>query len=695
MFKSLGKYSVIIVTTVLFLALVLTVLGLNFYMSFQVEANAEAVNVAGRQRMLSQRISKSLLNTQAELLNNRDIDTQLKELKGATEMFNTTLNAFEKGGQIIGTNGEKTQLEPVKTDQGRQIISQANSLWKPFYKDISSTLEALDKSDINANAFLAQNTQYAREHINSILRLMNDLTNEQESIASGAANQSRLIQAFGIVAALICFIIIMYRIFGQLRKADAQAEAAQHETQQIFNTVDQGLFLLDEEFRMGEQHSQELENIFSEKDLSQRRFATFLKKMVSSSDMDNIKRYMKLLFDPHKKQKLIADLNPLHEVAIQVKKDDGVENKFLRFNFMRVYKDKKIDRVLTSVSDITKEVQLAKDLERESKRSEQQLEMVSAMMDADQTLMPIYLDNTDQSLEAVNALLRQPARNTSEFKDKARAMIAEIHSVKGESAALSLNNISDVCHELEDNLSTAVNQSEVDGHDFVEPTVQLNKLMSYNQSLRALFNSIFGSQSESKNDSKSVNWDHLASFTNDVAKRQSKKVKLQTSGLDTPNLAPDVIASINTISTQLIRNAISHGIESPIERKRSNKDIAGILSIALFDNHDDGFQFMFHDDGAGINFDRITQKAIEKDIVTAEKAKTLTKSQLINMIFSSNLSTSDETDEDKGRGVGMVAVLEATKKIGGRISVKTNPIIGTTFIVNFPKSNNEEKLIHA
>ena len=123
-------------------------------------------------------------------------------------MFNTTLNAFEKGGQIIGTNGEKTQLEPVKTDQGRQIISQANSLWKPFYKDISSTLEALDKSDINANAFLAQNTQYAREHINSILRLMNDLTNEQESIASGAANQSRLIQAFGIVAALICFIIL-------------------------------------------------------------------------------------------------------------------------------------------------------------------------------------------------------------------------------------------------------------------------------------------------------------------------------------------------------------------------------------------------------------------------------------------------------------------------------------------------------
>jgi len=72
MFKSLGKYSVIIITTALFLILVLSVLGLNFYMSFQVESNAESVNVAGRQRMLSQRISKSLLNTQAQIVANSD-----------------------------------------------------------------------------------------------------------------------------------------------------------------------------------------------------------------------------------------------------------------------------------------------------------------------------------------------------------------------------------------------------------------------------------------------------------------------------------------------------------------------------------------------------------------------------------------------------------------------------------------------
>ena len=143
MFKSLGKYSVIIVTTALFLALVLSVLGLNFYMSFQVEANAEAVNVAGRQRMLSQRISKSLLDTQAQLNAGSSFDNSFKELEAATNMFNTTLNAFQTGGEITGTNGKKSYLSAVKTVAGKNILAQANTLWRPFHEDIVETINDL------------------------------------------------------------------------------------------------------------------------------------------------------------------------------------------------------------------------------------------------------------------------------------------------------------------------------------------------------------------------------------------------------------------------------------------------------------------------------------------------------------------------------------------------------------------------
>jgi len=609
-------------------------------------------------------------------------------------MFNTTLNAFKFGGEIIGTNGERSFLEAVTTEKGRNIIAEANGIWRPFHENILETITALDASDDRTERLLTENTKYARKNINFVLKLMNDLTNEQESIANTAATQSRLIQAFGIVAALICFIVIMYRIFGQLRVADAKAEAAQRETQQIFSTVDQGLFLLDNKFEMGAQHSQELVNIFADDNISKRRLTHFLSNIVSNSDLDNIKRYMKLLFDPHKKQTLITDLNPLQEVSIQVKTGNKIENKFLRFNFMRVYNEDVIERVLASVSDITKEVQLAKDLERESKRSEQQLEMVSAMMEADRTLMPIYLKNTNNSLGQVNELLREPARTTVEFKQKAISMMSLIHSVKGESAALSLHNIADVCHQVEAHLSHINKSSNVNGQDFVEPTVLLNKLMSYNSTLRALFESVLGTK-EKHEKHKIVDWSHLTSYAHEVASRQGKEVKLHLSGLNAPNLAPEVVSGINIISTQLIRNAISHGIESPEKRKRTMKSSAGVISIALFNTTQNGYQYMFHDDGEGINFDRITRKAIEKKLISSQKAGNMTKSEIINLIFSSDLTTSENTDEDKGRGIGMTSVLQTVKQLGGTVSVKTNKIIGTTFIVNIPKnvSKEQKKLI--
>ena len=695
MFKALGKYSVIIVTTALFLVLVVTVLGLNFYMSYQVEANAEAVNVAGRQRMLSQRISKSLLNTQFQLTNQQAFGTELSELKGATNLFNTTLNAFEFGGEVTGTSGLKTYLPAVSTVQGEYIIESANRLWKPFHEEILNTISALENSDNNAITLLSNNTQYARENINSLLKLMNDLTNEQETIAQKAATRSRLIQAAGIISALLCFFIIMYRIFGQLRVADAQAERAQRETQQIFSTVNQGLFLLDQNYQMGEQHSQELENIFADSNIKNLSFTNFIKKMVSESDMDNVKRYIKLLFDPHKKQNLITDLNPLNEVSVQVKNGDKVDNKFLRFNFKRVYNENEVERVLTSVSDITREIKLAKELERESKRNEQQLEMVSAMMDADRTLMPIYLKNSDDTLNKINDLLKAPSRDSAQFKQKARTMLSTIHSLKGESAALSLHNISELCHEFESGLKSVIDKHEIDGHDFVEPTVVLNKLMSYNSTLQNLFDSIFGSKQTTTSESNIVNWNHLYSYTKEVADRQKKQVKLQISGLNVPNLEPELVACINTISTQLVRNAISHGIESIDQRDKLKKKPIGTLSIALFNVENGGYRYMFNDDGAGIDFEKISARAIEKGLTTSSLAKSMTKTQLINLLFASEISTSKITDKDKGRGVGMSSILEAVQKLGGSITVKTNQVIGTTFIIDFPKELGKQNAIAA
>jgi len=214
--------------------------------------------------------------------------------------------------------------------------------------------------------------------------------------------------------------------------------------------------------------------------------------------------------------------------------------------------------------------------------------------------------------------------------------------------------------------------------------------MSYNTTLQELFNNVFDHQ-KALPSNNSVNWDHLSSYANEVAVRQNKEVELKLSGLNAPDLSSEVISGINSISTQLIRNAISHGIETTNERTLSNKTKAGIISIALFDSTNDKYNYVFQDDGAGINFTKLTEQAIKNGSLTQQEAENISKQELVNLIFLSNLSTAEETDEDKGRGAGMASVLQTVKKLKGTILVKTNPTTGTSFYINFPKHLAKEQ----
>lgn len=707
-FSLFGKYSVVVITTIIFLVLVLSVLGLNFYSSFQVEANAEAVNVAGRQRMLSQRTAKSLLNTQEQYLNGEDYRVSLDELKKASELFNSTLNAFKNGGEITGTNGSQIFLPAVTTSLGRNIVNQAETIWAPFYGDIQTIIESMGKTEgmrkdqasaigvtsptsARIRALLSKDIEYARSNVNSVLKLMNDLTNEQERIANQAATQSRIIQVVGIIASLLCFFVIMQRIFGQLRRADSKAAAAQQETQQIFDTVDQGLFLINKDFNIGEQHSRELERIFAEDKISGLKFTRFISQAVSSSDLDKVKRYLKLLFDPHKKQKLIGDLNPLNQVAIQVSNGDVIDHKYLRFNFARVMSGEDIGSVLTSVSDITKEVELAKDLERESKRGEQQLEMISQLINADRSLMPVYINSSSMAFAKLNRLLKETSNDSQEYRNKAKSMMTTIHGVKGESAALSLTMISELCHEFEEQLKQILDKGSIQGNDFLPLTVLLDRLMSNNSMISQINSNVFsieGHHSEGKTN-PSADWSHLRKMCNEIATRQGKQASLALSGLDTTVLGEQVLAGISSITSQLIRNAVTHGIESPDVRLAAGKKAVGSVSIALFQT-DDAYRLTVHDDGQGIDFKHLADSAVAKGVIQASQASKLSRADLAKLIFIEDLSTNPNPDQDSGRGVGMAVVKATVSELGGKILIQTSAARGTTFTIELPTESAQK-----
>jgi HPt (histidine-containing phosphotransfer) domain-containing protein len=453
---------------------VISVLGVNFNLSFQTEANAEVVNIAGRQRMLSQRVAKSLGNVKARYINREPYDDQLAELQAATELFNRTIIAFKEGGATASTKSGEAYLDGIFVGEGFDAVEDAVTIWNPLYSSITqltaqlpSDNESRSETDQIILTHLNDTQNYVDENINLLLKLMNDLTNFTESLANEAANQSRLIQTAGIIASLFCFSIILYLIFGQLRTADASALAARQETQQIFQTVDQGLFLIDKELNMGREHSKALESIFSSEVLEGQNLKQFLGNLVSTEDLEKVERYLNLLFDPHKKQRLLIDLNPLNQVAVQIDGDGQLQNKFLSFSFSRVVNKGKIIGVLSSVADITKEVLLGQKLEAETRRNEQQLEMISSLMGVDSDLLPEFLERSNETYTDLNDLLRTPSRTTSDFKGKADSMMALIHRIKGESAALGLDLISETCHQFENQIDRLVTNPHLSGDEFL------------------------------------------------------------------------------------------------------------------------------------------------------------------------------------------------------------------------------------
>ncbi|MFO1379169.1 MAG: type IV pili methyl-accepting chemotaxis transducer N-terminal domain-containing protein [Chitinivorax sp.] len=127
--RFLGKYREIVVAVAFFLVFDLAVLLLNVYISIQVTADATAINMAGRQRMLTQRISKAVLVIETDSRADVDTSAELAELQNTATLFDETLTAFNFGGPARGGDNRPVQLQAIESVAGMAALQQAVQLW--------------------------------------------------------------------------------------------------------------------------------------------------------------------------------------------------------------------------------------------------------------------------------------------------------------------------------------------------------------------------------------------------------------------------------------------------------------------------------------------------------------------------------------------------------------------------------------
>jgi two-component system chemotaxis sensor kinase CheA len=165
-----------------------------------------------------------------------------------------------------------------------------------------------------------------------------------------------------------------------------------------------------------------------------------------------------------------------------------------------------------------------------------------------------------------------------------------------------------------------------------------------------------------------------------AARQLGKQVEFEIAGSEVgiDTALADIIAEP---LLHLVRNAVSHGIESPEERKAAGKPPTGTVKLAAF-SEGSRIHITVNDDGRGIDLDRIVEAARKQGI--AGNGAGLTMDQCLRLIFRPGFSTSAEVSELSGRGIGLDVVDRAMEQAGGEVRVATEPGAGTTFVMILP-----------
>ncbi len=168
----------------------------------------------------------------------------------------------------------------------------------------------------------------------------------------------------------------------------------------------------------------------------------------------------------------------------------------------------------------------------------------------------------------------------------------------------------------------------------------------------------------------------------EAAGKEGKEIELETLGGDT-RLDKVIAEGVFSPLLHLVRNAVSHGIESPERREAAGKPRTGRLVLRASQRSNQAI-IELEDDGGGLDFDAIRMRALRTGLLTADAADFWDEARLTNLIFHPGFSTRETAGDVAGRGIGLDAVLQQIARLGGLIEITSRAGRGCTFTLKLP-----------
>ncbi len=177
-------------------------------------------------------------------------------------------------------------------------------------------------------------------------------------------------------------------------------------------------------------------------------------------------------------------------------------------------------------------------------------------------------------------------------------------------------------------------------------------------------------------------WSKFPRTVRDVATACGKKVLIEMEGKET-ELDKTIIEAIKDPLTHIVRNSVDRGLETPSARVTAGKPAEGRLLLRAY--HEGGqVNIEISDDGAGLDYEKIRNKALQRGVITPDQAARMTERELVSLLFLPGFSTADKITNVSGRGVGLDVVRTNIEKIGGTVDLQSKIGQGSTVRMKIP-----------
>lgn len=619
-------------------------------------------------------------------------------------------------------NEEKAELyQNIKNQLGRIYIIKNEQLAKSENQNYN---EYLVKWNRNWTLFQSQMTEYvelqkskSKYLDSSIVSLRDEMSNIRDFIKSDVVvimeNSTALTKwsllflsitlSIGVVVALLSSSIIVRHIKNLFNEIDESKKSIEV----LFDNLDEGFFIFD---KTG----------FIHKGVSGAARRIFGKDLVGSNFVDI------LPLDAAKKKQALAwqelafsgtyDFDDFKSVA---PRSVEINARYIELDFRPIYsEDQRLDRVICISIDKTNERKLRETAEEEAALVKLVIEIIKDRLSFSNDIIEI---------RNLFVIINEELNNTNlNMAPLLRAM----HTIKGCSATHHIRSIVKLAHAFESKVASYITANGLSNIEKLVVELQADVkniesvFESFLKSNEKIFEALMGKENyktktidvsiinelcrlllqQTEKDSPLLNYfvehfmrdnivlsfAHYAEMVKELADRQKKKIEVKILNSEfTINPLPykALLASL----THIFTNAVDHGIETASERQRNGKMPEGTVTVSFKKNTNPGGETLLiqiSDDGRGINWEKVRDKAVSMAKITQKQAKLLSPEESLQLIFMNNFSTNDIVTDISGRGMGTDAVLHEAKKLGGRAWVKSQVGRGTSFFIEVPNFDN-------